>query len=329
MRRVFLDANVLLSGAFDTRGFAAKLPVAGSQVAFVTTERVLDECAAVLRTHSADPRIAAAGAQMLHRWVTDRLRAVVVARGDLLGASGLADQSDVHVVAGATAAEADLICTYNLSDFRSSPVRAITPLGLIDSLEDRGGVMTGIQAPLLGPEGTLLVTAKFHHVSSLGRILRLGDGTTIEADSEGFVRATGPQADRVRPLAPIRDDRFVSIVLRYRASGDFEVLMFLSSREPRELVTRDDLERVDLSLGRLSIAQPVTPLLVFEQNHRFFAAVINISGAPVFVKDARIPDVLSNTSLETVHGSLGAADIARRLEIVDLPGGGTYVGLRA
>lgn len=163
------------------------LSVARHECAFVTSEYVLTECERNLRAKAPRPDHGAAAVALLRQFVS-RLGVVIVPTGPMLEHGGIEDPADLPVYSGAVNASCDAICTYNLKDFDLPSLRAIPPLAVIESLEDRKGVLVAVQNPQLHAAGTLLIICQLHHPSSLGRICRTQNHVRVFADARGYIR---------------------------------------------------------------------------------------------------------------------------------------------
>jgi predicted nucleic acid-binding protein len=328
IHRIFLDANVLLSAAFDRNGFPSLLGLAKSEFSFVTTEYAIGECERSITRRAPDERRASGVRQLLRKFI-ERFGLVIVPEPHPRAAAGVKDPEDLPIYLAAVESGCDVICTYNLQHFLVEDIRVLPPLGVLNLLENRGvlPVHVEVQRPILGATGTLLVLGHFRHPSSIGRILRTGEDSRIFADREGFIQVEGHTSGHFTARALLQAERVLAFVLRYKSSGQFDAVMWLSAASPGTLVTRADLTRVVLTDGHVPFVEPVTAQLVFEPDHQFFASVVNISAIPLYVRDSQIPFVYSSGSLECLVGSRGVEEIFERVTFRNV-GGETYVGLK-
>lgn len=326
--RVFVDANVLLSAALYRGGFPSLLRFAKSEFTFVVSEYVLTECEQNITRRAPTPRSAAAVRQLFRAFV-EHFGFVIVPPSVERTETGIQDPADVPVYIAAADSRCDVICTYNLQHFPIDGIRALPPLALLNLLDDRSVLPAHVevQRPVLGDSGTLLVLAHFHHPSSLGRIIKTGQGARIFADENGFVQVEGHSSGRFTARAPLEAQSWVAFILRYKPSGQFQAVMWSSRLPPGEPVTSADLTKLILTDGQIPFAPPITTQLVFEEDHHFAAAVRNISGVPLYVRDSQIPFVISSGSLECLVGSRNLDEVFSRVDFRGV-GGDVYVGLR-
>jgi predicted nucleic acid-binding protein len=127
--RLFFDANVLLDGYCQRQGAGASeqciLLCDGGKFEGWVAWHTLSNAFYLVRGHSKSSATAL-------QFISDLLSWADVAMTDKSSAtaavlSGMADFEDALQVAAAVACGADVILTRNLSDFRSSPVLAMTP----------------------------------------------------------------------------------------------------------------------------------------------------------------------------------------------------------
>lgn len=116
----FLDSNVVVSSIFSERGAAHQL-VFGTEVPRVISSRVQKECTeAIRRAGTTSDNLVAA---FYHLEVVDDQSNEEEYLPFVL------DTDDAHIIAGAVAAEADFLITYNLRHYRIDKIRS--ELGII------------------------------------------------------------------------------------------------------------------------------------------------------------------------------------------------------
>lgn len=221
--RVFLDTNVVLTGAFNPRGPAGRLNSIVGRATFVHSPHVLAECDWLIGRYAPSAHVANIARQQLRNYLAS-LRSILVP--DSMPPQGVTahDSGDDPILGSATAASAKAICTYNVRDFPTDSISVSTPLTILRALTD-STLEHYIQAIKLSSHGTLLFFGRLHHPSSMGTILASSNGVNVHADETGLIHLTGPSVKRSCPVKALKGDEEFRLTLRYN-NTDFEAALW-------------------------------------------------------------------------------------------------------
>jgi predicted nucleic acid-binding protein len=300
--RVFLDSNVVLTGAFNPRGPAGSLRALHTQASFIYSHDVISECDYLIGRDAPNTWVAQVARRILRTYLSS-LEALQMPDAPPPAGITAFDADDQQLLGAALAARCDAICTYNVKDFPADHIKVGTPLAIHRSLAEPQ-LEDFIQEIQLSNRGTLLFFGRVHHESSMGPILESGGGVMVEADDKGFIKLTGPAVKRSSPIRPLPGNTEFRLTIRYN-STDLEAALWGkgSSGWSKEII----------STGAATFSTETKPILCFVQNHRFSGHIQCISGLPRFVRDKQMPPVLDNYSLEAAAGSI---DLRRYLQSV-------------
>jgi predicted nucleic acid-binding protein len=223
MKRIFLDTNVVLTGAFSQRGPAGTLSKLANSVQFLHSPLVLEECNNLVSRDAQSTLIYEAAMGQIHSFLTRLGSEVVDNRLPPPGVSAK-DRDDELILGAAIAAKADTICTYNIRDFPSKEMAIRTPLSVHRSIAEHT-LDHFIQQVELSSKGTVLFFGSIHHASSMGPIIKSGNGTCVTADKEGFIQLSGPKVTRNKVLKPLRAKEEFRLSIRFHQS-DFEAALW-------------------------------------------------------------------------------------------------------
>lgn len=291
--RVFLDSNVVLTGAFNPQGPAATLGLLLGKVSFIYSDRVLDECLYLIQRDAPSSAVQQAGQQAVRSFLAS-LRALQVPDASPPPGILALDEGDQLILGAALASKSDVLCSYNIKDFPPEHIIVGTPLTIHRS--NPGPRLKQFIQPIdLSSEGTLLFFGSLHHESSMGPILKSENGVTVLADERGFIQLIGVTVKRIRTLKPLPDATEFRLVVRYK-ENDFEAALWR-----KESIT---WHKEVITSGAASFSQSTTPILCFVQKPKFSGHIQCISGLPRYVRDKHMPAALDNYSLEAVAGSL-------------------------
>lgn len=291
--RVFLDANVVLTGAFNPEGPAAKLGALQGHVSFIYSDKVLHECLYLIQRDAPSAAAQHAAEQDVRSYLAN-LRALQVP--DALPPHGIdaLDEGDQLILGAALASKSDVLCSYNIKDFPPDHISVCTPLTIHRS--NSGPKLEHFIQPInLSSEGTLLFFGSLRHESSMGPILQSSNGVTVLADEQGLIRITGSDVKHSHAVKPLPQGSEFRLVVRYK-DNDFEAALWRkdSSTWHKEVIT----------YGAAIFSQSTTSILCFVQNSKFSGHIQCISGLSRYVRDKHMPAALDNYSLEAVAGSL-------------------------
>lgn len=300
--RIFLDTNVVLTGALNPNGPAGTLAALLGQATFIFSPQVLAECDYLIE-RDAPTRLVAQVVQNATRSYLNALGALQVP--DVAPPQGITalDDGDNMLLGAALSAQANAICTYNVKDFPASYINVRTPFAIHRSIAEPK-LEQYIQPVTLSAHGTLLFFGRLHHESSMGTILDSDGRVTVVADERGFIRLTGSGVRRSHSIKPLRGNTEFRLTLRYNVA-DFEAALWVknSGTWVKDVITT----------GAASFSDATRPILCFVPDHRFSGHIQCISGLPRFVREKQLPAALDNYSLEASAGSL---DLKRFLETV-------------
>jgi len=300
--RIFLDTNVVLTGALNPNGPAGTLCALLGRATFVFSPQVLAECDYLIERDAPTPLLARV-VQNVTRSYLHALGALQVP--DVAPPEGITalDPDDSMLLGAALSAQADAICTYNVKDFPANHINVSTPLAIHRSIAEPK-LEQYIQPIALSSHGTLLFFGRLHHESSMGIILDSDDRVAVVADQRGFIQLTGSGVKRCRAIKPLRGNTEFRLTLRYNVA-DFEAALWMkdSGAWVKDIITT----------GAASFSERTRPILCFVPDHRFSGHIQCISGLPRFVRDKQMSAALDNYSLEASAGSL---DLKRFLKAV-------------
>lgn len=301
--RIFLDTNVVLTGALNRNGPAGTLAdLLGRGATFVFSQQVLSECDYLIERDAPTSYVAKVIKSLIRSYL-DALGALQVP--DVAPPQGIdaLDADDSMILGAALSAQADAICTYNVKDFPASYINVRTPLA-IHRLITEPKLEQYIQPIALSSRGTLLFFGRLHHESSMGTILDSDGRVAVIADEKGFIRLSGNGVKRYRSIKPLRGNSEFQLTIRYKDS-EFEAALWIknSSAWVKDVITT----------GAAIFSESTRPILFFVPGHRFSGHIQSISGLSRFVRDKQMPAALDNYSLEASAGSL---DLKRFLNAV-------------
>ena len=303
--RVFIDTNVLLTGAFNQRGPAGRLAALTPTHQFLHSAKVISEADCLIQRDA--PSQAIRNAALGHiRSFLQTLKSECVADCPPPDGVSANDPGDDLILGAAIASKSHTICTYNLQDFPGDVLKPKTPLSIH---RDAGSRDLGnyIQHINLSNCGTLLYYGQIHHSSSMGPILCSHDGTCVTADALGYVQLTGESVSRCSAIKPIFANEEFKLSIRYNTT-DFEAALW---KRDETGWTKDIL-----STGAGAFSNNTKPILFFVPNHKFSGHIQCISGLPRYVRDKKIISALDNYSLEAVAGSLDLKHFLSQLAVV-------------
>lgn len=298
--RVFLDTNVILTGAFTDHGPAASL---GSLVkaTFLYSPYVLDECHHLIECNAPNEQIARMASARIQGYLK-QLRSECVPDSPPPAGVSANDPGDDAVLGAALASNADVVCTYNIKDFPTKEIGVSTPLSVHRSVS-KPTIEQYIQPVMLSAKGTLLLFGRIHHRSSMGPILQSENGTTVVADHEGYIRLIGSSVQRHKAFRPLTAGQEFKLTIRYNKS-DFEASLWSKNLTA--------WKKEVLASGSAVFSITTMPLLFFVPDHKFSGHIQCISGLPRYVKDRHLEIALDNYSLEAVAGSLDLRSFFQR-----------------
>lgn len=291
--RVFLDTNIVLTGAFYSHGPAGKLDALKHSVKFFHSPHVLNECDFLIQNNAPSTEIRNIASKSV-RFFLEKLGSQSVM--DCLPPIDVSanDPDDDLILGSAIAANSDVICTYNIKDFPSNGPSIWTPLSIHRAVGE-SVLEHYIQPSLLSSRGTMLFFGSLNNKGSMGLIIESENGTKVLADDNGFIQLIGPNTTRHRTFKPLLGNEEFRLTLRYNLT-DFEAAIWSKSS--------GTWEKDVLSTGSCSFAEKTSRVLFFARDHNFSGHVQCLSGLPRYVRDKQLVNALENYSLEAVAGSL-------------------------
>jgi len=291
--RVFLDSNVVLTGAFNSSGPAGTLYRLSRKADFLYSAYVLSECDHIVGRDAPGEEMAAFASKQVRDYLASLNSELVEDYAPPAKLKTL-DPNDDPVLGAAYAARADVICSYNIKNFPASSITACTPLSVQRRIGDPT-IDQYIQKIILASRGTLLFFGRIHHPSSMGPIITSANGTEVICDDRGRIVLNGPSVRNIDTLKSLRGNVEFHLTIRYNESA-FEAAIWNRSNSnwTKKVLTR----------GSATFAEDTAPVLCFVPNHRFSGTIQCISGLARYVKDKDLPRALENFSLEAVAGSL-------------------------
>lgn len=291
--RIFLDTNVVLTGAFNQHGPSGTLGSLEPKATFLYSPHILAECDHLFARYASTLPICQGAAQQVRKFLAS-LRSECVPDSPPPSGCAAHDAADDVVLGSALASRADVICTYNIKHFPSEYIAVRTPLSIHRTI---GGISLHnyIQPVILSTRGTVLFFGRLHHPSSMSQILISTNGTSVATDDNGFIRLHGPNIHRQNVRVPLRADIEFRLTVRYNDT-DFEAAVWRK-------ISNEWIKDV-LTTGSAKFSESTSPVLFFVPNHQFFGYIQSISGLPRYVKDKQLVSALENYSLEAVTGSL-------------------------
>ena len=299
---IFLDANVILTGAFTQSGPAALLVSIKSNVRFCHSNYVLDECKKLIKSFSPTNMIY----ELVNLRVLEFLNALsskCVPEHPLPIGIFCHDPYDDPLLGAAIACCADAICTYNVKDFPINTIPIKTPLLLL-RLFSEPTINQCIQPVILSSKGTLLFCGRIKHVSSMGLILKSDNNISVMSDENGYIRLYGTEVRQYKTFNPLIADEEFKLSIRYNHDY-FEAAVWKK--------TSTSWEKTILTIGVAKFSSKTFPILFFVPNHQFSGHIQCISGLPRFIRDSRLLVALENYSLEATTQSLDVRSFLKNL----------------
>lgn len=290
-KRIFLDTNVILTGALYQYGFSGKLISFVEKVTFLHSPHVLKECNNLISRDAPTDKIKTMALTAIDSFL-GRLQSTSVEDHELPNGLSANDPDDNLILGSAIAANADVLCTYNIKDFPDGELIINTPLSIHRTFSNPE-LEQYIQSINLSSQGTLLFFGRLHHPSSMGPILISSNGVTVTADENGFIHLSGANVKRHNALKPLRGNEEFRLSIRYKKT-DFETALWTK--------TLTGWVKEVLTNGAASFSENTSPVLFFVPNHRFSGHIQCLSGIPRYVKDKQLHSALDNYSLEAIDG---------------------------
>ena len=303
---IFLDTNVVLTGALNPYGPARNLLKLTKDVTFYTSQRVMQECRWLLEKKTDNQQKQDFVLSQIDGYLS-KLNAILVEDEPESKNATCHDVDDQYIFDSAVKYNCKYISTYNVRDFPTDEVKAKTPHFILHEIDDQN-IDNYIQLPLLNKHGTMIFIGQLHHKSSMGNILRSDSGIRVFSDHNGKICIKGESVKNVCQLDALEGNKEQVLSFRYN-SGNFEAARWSydGAAWNKQVVTR----------ANCSFSEETSPLLFFCPNHNFFGHVKNVSGIPRYVKDKHMQHVLSNKSLETATGSLDLKYVLDNTKIVN------------
>ena len=289
--RVFLDTNVVLTGALDRSSFSGRLTSFLEKIQFLHSAHVLKECNNLISRDAPTDEIRTIALEAIC-WFLDNLQSEVVENHEPPNGLSANDPDDNLIFGSAIAANADVLCTYNIKDFPEGAVVINTPISIHRTFSNPE-LEQYIQTINLSSQGTLLFFGRLHHPSSMGPILISSNGVTVTADETGLIQLSGTNVKRHKALKPLLGNEEFRLSIRYKET-DFEAALWT-----KKLTS---WTKEILSNGVASFSEKTSHVLFFVPNHQFSGHIQCISGIPRYVKDKQLYSALDNYSLEAIEG---------------------------
>lgn len=298
---IFLDANVILTGAFTQSGPAALLVSIKSYVKFCHSNYVLDECAKLINAYSPTKEVCEIVNLRVLEFVRE-LSSECVSEHPLPNGISCHDPFDDPLLGAAIACCADAICTYNVKDFPINIIPIKTPLLLLRIFLEPN-IDQWIQPVILSSKGTLLFCGRIKHVSSMGLILK-SDNITVSADENGYIRLYGKNVRQYKTFNHLIADEEFKLSIRYNHDS-FEASIWKK--------TSATWEQTILTTGMANFSCTTFPSLFFVPDHQFSGHIQCISGLPRYIRDKQLCIALENYSLEATSESLDVRSFLKTL----------------
>ena len=309
--KIFLDTNVVLSGAIYPESQATKLITSDDDFHFFYSDYVITECIHIIEGNCPDPLVRQFLMEHVHSWL-DKAKATKVPTEEKTKVK-THDPNDQQIYNDAEGADVDIICTYDVNDFPSEQINVMTPISILKSY--RSHIHDAIQIPVLEKEGTLLFIGTLLDMNSFSKILESENNTlvSVTTDSDGFVDVTGSQVKVSKRHNAIPLNKEITFVFRYKPS------MFEAS-----LWTRDGGEHIKqiLTNGECEFTDRTRALLLSDKGNDFHGYLKGLSGVPKFVKEHRLKIAIENKSLESVTGSVDIGYVLKNIKMT--PNGKGY-----
>lgn len=290
---VFLDTNIVITGALNPYGPAHNLVKLASSVSFFTSQRVLQECIWLLNKKTNIPEKQNFVFYKINQCL-GQLNCTLVKDENMSTDTLCHDVDDQYIFNSARKHNCKYICTYNVKDFPLHEIKAKTPHYILHEV-DNLNIHNYIQNPILGRHGTILFIGTLHHKSSLGNIIHSSSGINVFTNIEGEICITGPSIKNIKYFSSLEGGIEQALSFRYNSTSfEADRWSYRNGVWHKEPLTRSNCNFSDDTRAQL----------IFCNEHNFFGHVQNISGIPRFVKDKQMQHVLSNNSLETAVGSL-------------------------
>jgi predicted nucleic acid-binding protein len=250
MHKVFLDSNVILSGALKPGGPAGRVKEIKRYAKFVINPYVQSECSNILQAVAGVPEERKKRAQ---RAINEYLRNLSVehAANRQFDGARCPDPNDQVIYDTALVEGCEFICTYDYNGFPHGPITVCAPLALFKKVNrpDRpiGSEMTDeeistfVQEVILGTSGTFMFLGQF---MALGKPFRLLEGRNfrVYVDADRFIKCAGINIPHYESLLQLDTIGDMALVIRFKP-GLIEALRWrnpfrLTSNQPPELLMR-------------------------------------------------------------------------------------------
>ena len=300
---IFVDTNVILTGALNPFGPSNRLLTIKGKVNYYTSQMVLRECRWLIDKKTKDELKRNYISQLIEKFL--KQSEIIIVRDEkppeIISCN---DPDDQYIYDSAKKHNCEYICTYNVKDFPLHGIKAKTPHFILLEIEEPS-LANYVQYPLLGKSGTLLFIGCLSHKSSMGNILSSNSEIKVYSDSNGYICVSGTNVTELKTHKSLEGGIEQVLSFRYKEN------MFEASRWS----LKNKLWKKEILTTANCTFHSNTNALFFSANHNFFGLIRNLSGLPRFIRDKNMQHVFSNQSLETVTGSLDLKYIIDNIKI--------------
>lgn len=290
--RIFLDTNIIITGAFNPFGPSAALDKVKEKVQFITSHWVIGECKKNIERKTSCEYKRAFATNLITVFID--LLNVKILEDIEINETLIEDKDDQLIHDTACHFNCDYICTYNLVDFRGGNVEAKTPLYLLQIIQT-DNFNHFVQLPILSRRGSMIFMGQLHHKSSLSTVLKSGTNIHVFTTPSGEISINGTGVRSSRVIGTLKGGEPIALSFRFNNSY-FEAASWVKKD--------NEWEKELLTTAQCTFSENTDPHLFFKPNHKFFGHVKNVSGIPRYVKDKDLIFALENRSLESRVGSL-------------------------
>jgi predicted nucleic acid-binding protein len=243
MQLVFLDTNVVLSGALAPGGPASSLVRSRDEFRFIYSDRVIEECNAQINRWQAPDRVVVRARKSIDDFLRD-LSAERIPDKPFPGVQAH-DPDDQVILETACHEACSYICTYDYTDFPSDLLLPCAPLSLRRQAPKEHKVGTPmsddemavfIQEASFSQVGTLMIYAQFWKFRYPFALL-YADDFNLYVGSDNHIVCEGSVVKDFKQLGPL-DNRLAVIVIRYK-DACIEALRWQNPHEIHHLSTCD------------------------------------------------------------------------------------------
>lgn len=300
IEKLFLDTNIILSGAYFPNSPARRLIRFKNNAEFVTSQRVKAECHRKISQHTKITQVRNSLIGTYGRFIKALGCTIIDDKGPSPWENPA--ENDRLIQDSAVAYGCDTLCTYNFKDFDNNKIRVLTPFETFGLLTPELNLDSFLHDIYLAEQGTAMFWGILNHPGALGRVGYSESGVSVTIDEDGSVRVQGPRVKIHKVGTPIQHGH-VHITFRYNETT-FDADQWIKND--------GKWEQIKLCTASCQIGERL--VLEVGQQVRGSVNIRALSACPIRIKDKNMPDCLDGNSVHVRFGSQNIEYVVRKAE---------------